>query len=110
MPSFFPHTTIEWRLEEPDAFRKLSTSLVEMALITGVVLRVLRALAFTYGHAGWLYFVLAFVLGTLILLGMVTAHLANFTVRSWLWRASAFALVEVAGEMLTSLCLIALHR
>src|SRR4051812_9515867 len=110
MPTFFPRTTIEWHVEEPPAFRRLSISLVEMALITGVVLRVLRALAFTYGHASWLYFVLAFALGTLIMLGMTTAHLANFTVRSWLWRAPAFALVEVLGEMLTSLCLIALHR
>jgi hypothetical protein len=110
MPSFFPRSTIEWRLEEPDAFRRLSTSLVEMALITGVVLRVLRALAFTYGHASWLYYGLVFILGTLILLGMTTAHLANFTVRSWFWRAPLFALVEVIGEMGTSLVLIALHR
>jgi hypothetical protein len=110
MPSFFPRSSIEWHVEEPPAFRRLSISLVEMALITGVVLRVLRALAFTYGHASWLYYGLAFVLGTLVLIGMTTAHLANFTVRSWFWRAPLFALVEVAGEMLTSLCLIALHR
>jgi hypothetical protein len=110
MPSFFPRSTIEWHVEEPPAFRRLSISLVEMALITGVVLRVLRALAFTYGHASWLYYGLAFVVGTLVLLGMTTAHLANFTVRSWLWRAPLFSLVEVAGEMITSLCLIAVHR
>src|SRR3954470_9187500 len=99
MPTFFPRTTIEWHVEEPPAFRRLSLSLVEMALITGVVLRVLRAVAFTFGHASSLYLVLAFVVGGLFLIGMTTAHLANFTVRSWAWRAPLFALVEVVGEM-----------
>jgi hypothetical protein len=110
MPSFFPRSTIEWHVEEPPAFRRLSISLIEMALITGVVLRILRALAFTYGRASWLYYGLAFIVGTLFLLGMTTAHLANFPVRAWGWRAPVFALVEVMGEMATSLALIALHR
>ena len=110
MPSFFPRTTVEWRLEEPPAFRRLSLSLVEMAIVTGVVLRLLRALAFTHGRASWLYYGLVFVAGTLLLVGMTTAHLANFPVRAWSWRAPAFAAVEVAGEMATSLILIALRR
>jgi hypothetical protein len=110
MPSFFPRQTIEWRLEEPPAFRRLSLSLVEMALLTGVVLRILRALAFTMGRASWLYYGLAFGIATLLLLGMTTAHLANFPVRTWSWRAPLFALVEVVGEMGTSLLLIFLRR
>jgi hypothetical protein len=110
MPSFFPRQTIEWRMEEPPAFRKLSLSLLEMALLTGVVLRVLRALAFTYGRASWLYYGLVVVLATLLLVGMTTAHLANFPVRAWGWRAPLFALVEVVGEMSTSFLLIALGR
>lgn len=110
MPSFFPQDTIEWRMEEPPAFRRLSLSLVEMALLTGIVLRLLRALAFTHERASWLYYGFAFVLGTLVLLGMVTAHVANFPVRAWAWRAPLFAAVEVAGEMTTSLFLIWLGR
>jgi hypothetical protein len=110
VPSFFPQTTIEWRVEEPAAFRKLSLSLPEMALITGVVLRLLRALSFTYWRASWVYYVIILVAGTLLLLGMTTAHLANFPVKSWGWRAPLFALVEVGGEMTTSLLLIALRR
>ena len=110
MPSFFPRNTIEWRMEEPPAFRRLSLSLVELALLTGVLLRIIRALAFTHGRVSWLYYGLVFVAGTLILLGMTTAHLANFPVRGWSWRAPAFALIEVAGEMATSLVLIALRR
>ena len=81
-----------------------------MALLTGVALRVLRALTFTHGRVSWWYYGLAFVLGTIVLVGMTTAHLANFPVRAWTWRAPVFALVEVVGEMLTSLLLIALRR
>jgi hypothetical protein len=110
MSSFFPRHSVEWRLEEPQAFRRLSLSLVEMALLTGVVLRLLRALTFGAGRTSWLFYGVAFVVGTLILLGMTTAHLANWTIRSWLWRAPLFALVESAGEMGTSLLLIALRR
>ena len=110
MPSFFPRHTVEWRLEEPPAFRRLSLSLVEMSLLTGIVLRIMRALAFTLGRASWLYYGVAFVTGTLLLLGMATAHLANYPVRDWSWRAPLFAFVEVIGEMATSLALIAIHR
>lgn len=108
MPSFFPQTTIEWHVEEPAAFRRLSLSLTEMALITGIVIRLLRALSFTYWRASWLFYAVIVVAAVLLLLGMTTAHLANFPVRSWAWRAPVFALVEVVGEMTTSLLLIGL--
>jgi SNF family Na+-dependent transporter len=110
MANFFPQHSVEWKLEEPAAFRRLSLSLVEMALLTGIVLRLLRALTFTHGRASWLFYGAAFVVGLLILLGMTTAYLANWTLRSWVWRAPLFALVEVAGEMATSLVLIAIRR
>jgi hypothetical protein len=110
MSSFFPRQTVEWRLEEPPAFRKLSLSLVEMALLAGIVLRVFRALTFTHAHASWIFYGGAFVVAMLILLGMATAHLANWTLRSWAWRAPLFALLEATGEMGTSLLLIALKR
>jgi hypothetical protein len=110
MSSFFPRHTVEWKLEEPLAFRRLSLSLVEMALITGIVLRLLRAVAFTHERASWVFYGAAFVVGAVILLGMATAYLANWTIRSWLWRAPLFALLKVAGEMGTSLLLIALKR
>jgi hypothetical protein len=110
MSTFFPRHSVELRLEEPAAFRRLSLSLVEMALLTGVVLRVLRALTFTHGRASWLFYGAAFAVGLVILLGMATAYLANWTLRSWLWRAPLFALLETVGEMVTSLVLIALRR
>lgn len=110
MPPFAPHQTIEWHLEEPAAFRRLSLSLVEMALVTGVVLRLLRAFAFTHGRASVIVAIAAVIAWGLILVGMATAHLANYPLRHWAWRAPIFAVVETAGEMLTSLLLIGLGR
>jgi hypothetical protein len=110
MSAFFPRHSVEFRLEEPAAFRRLSMSLFEMALLAGVALRLLRALTFTHARASWLFYGAAFVVGLLVLLGMTTAYLANWTLRSWLWRAPLFALIETVGEMVTSLALIALHR
>ena len=110
MSSFFPRHSVEWRLEEPQAFRRLSLSLFEMALLAGIVLRMLRALTFMHGRASWLFYGAAFAVGLLFLLGMTTAHLANWTLRSWLWRAPLFARVETVGEMATSLLLIAVGR
>ena len=110
MSSFFPRNTVEWRLEEPPAFRRLSLSLFTMAILTGIVLRLLRAATFTHGRASWLFYGLALVVGLVILFGMTTAYLANWTLRSWLWRAPLFALIETVGEMATSLLLIALDR
>jgi NADH:ubiquinone oxidoreductase subunit 6 (subunit J) len=110
MPSAFPRQTIEWHLEEPAAFRRLSLSLVEMALLTGVVLRLLRAFAFTHGRASVIVSIGAVVVWGLILVGMATAHLANFPMRRWFWRAPLFALVATVGEMTTSLLLIWLGR
>jgi hypothetical protein len=110
MPTFFPRQSIEWRLEEPRAFRRISRSLVEMAVVTGVLLRVYRLLLLTHGSNNWLYLGGTLALGLIFLIGMLTAHLANYPLRQYLWRAPYFALIEVASEMATSALLIAVHR
>ena len=111
MSPFFPHTTVEWKIEEPPAFRRFSMVIWEMALVTGVLFRLYRALAMTAGPAdNWLYFGGAFVLGLLFVLGMATLHLGNFPLKHWLWRAPAFGALEAAAESLTSLALIFAHR
>lgn len=110
MPSFFPRQTIEIRLEEPKAFRKLSFSLVEMAIVTGVLLRSYRLFVLTHGSNNWLYLGGAFAVGLAFLLGMAAAHLANYPLHQYLWRAPAFAFLEVLGEMGMSALLIALGR
>ena len=110
MPSFFPKHTAELKLGEPKAFRRFSYSLVEMALVTGVLVRVYRLVVLTHGSNNWLYIGVTFLIGTIFLLGMATAHLANYPLQQYLWRAPAFALIEVAAEMGTSAILIALGR
>jgi hypothetical protein len=108
--AFFPRQTIEWHIEEPRAFRRLSLSLVEMALVTGVLLRVYRSYVLIHGATGWLLFGGTLALGVLFLLFMTTAHLANFPIQRWAWRAPAFAALECAAEMATSFLLIWIGR
>src|SRR6476620_3552040 len=80
--------TSEWDLEEPAALTRIARSPVELALLTGVVIRLFRAL----------------VLTTIFLLGMATLHLESFPVREWPWRAPVFAVFETVGEM--AFCLL----
>lgn len=110
MPGFFPAKTASFKLDEARAFRRFSFSVVEMAVVTAVVLRVYRALAMTLAGANALYLGVSFAIGFVVLFGMVTLHLGNYTVRRWVWRAPLFALIEAAAESLTSLALIAAHR
>jgi hypothetical protein len=106
MPGFFPRHSVEFRIEEPAAFRRLTLSLVEMALITGIIVRLSRALALTVGSTSWIYLGSVFGLIAIFLLGMATAHLANYPLHQWVWRAPAFAGLEVLAEMATSVFLI----
>jgi hypothetical protein len=108
MPQFFPRKTTEIRIQEPRAFRRFSYSLIEMAVVTGVVVRAYRLVILTHGGNNWLYLGATFALGAVFFLGMVTAHLANFPLHQYLWRVPAFAAVEVAAEMVTSALLISI--
>src|ERR1041385_5184 len=110
MPSFFPHHTIELKIEEPQAFRRFSFSLVEIAIGTGVLVRLIRLVALTHGSNKWFYLASTFALGLVFLLGMLTAHLANYPLQQYLWRAPLFAAIEVAAEMATSALLLTVGR
>lgn len=110
MPAMFPRHTIEWHLEEPKAFRRFSRSLVEMAIVTGILARIYRVIILTHGSNNWLYLAAVTVVGVVFLIGMVTAHLANYPLHQYLWRAPLFAGVEVLSEMVTSALLLALGR
>ena len=111
MAGFFPTTTGAWKLEGPPAFRRLSMSLIEMAVMTGVVMHLYRAVALTNGPTrNWIYIATVVALGIVLLLGMATLHLGNFTLKQWIWRAPGFGGLEAIAEALTGLGLIALHR
>jgi hypothetical protein len=110
MPSFFPNHTIEIKIEEPQAFRRFSFSLVEMAIVTGVLIRLIRLFSLTHGSNNWFYLAGMITLGLILLLGMLTAHLANYPLHQYLWRAPLFAAIEVAAEMATSALLLTVGR
>jgi hypothetical protein len=111
MSQFFPKHTVQWHFEEPTVLRKFSLSLIEMAALTGVALRIYRALVITHGTtSSWFWVGGTFAIGLLVLCAMATMHLANYPVRRWLWRAPAFAALEAVAESLTALVLIGLGR
>ena len=109
MAQYFPRNSIAWRREEPRVFRRLSLSLPAMAALTGIVLRLFRWAGLEHAPAGsWWVILGGYALGAIILLGMATAHLGNYPVRHWLWRAPCFAIAEGATELAVSAALIAL--
>jgi hypothetical protein len=104
---FFPRETLEWHIHEPAPVRRFSLSLVGMALLTGVTIRLYRLLVLAYGGGVWFLFG-SIAIGLTILLGLATTHLGNYPVRHWLWRAPLFGAVEAIAEAATSALLIAL--
>lgn len=110
MSNYFPRQSVAWKLEEPPAFRRLTLGVAEMAIITGVVLRLVRSLWLTHGSTSWLSVGGYYAVFLLVLFGMATAHLGNFTIRKWAWRAPLFGAIEAAAEAATSLVLIAAQR
>lgn len=101
----------EWDGHGPSSFRKLAFSTMEMALITGLLIRVFRAFLLTNaGNDQPILLGAGFLVGAVFLFAMVTLHLGNFPLRHWVWRAPVFALLVAATEMAVSAGLIALGR
>lgn len=110
MNQYFPKHSVQWHFEEPTVLRKLSLSLIEMAVLTGIVLRLYRALVTLHVSTSWLLWGGSVAFGVLVLCAMATVHLANYPLQRWVWRAPAFAAVEAVAESATSLVLIAFGR
>jgi hypothetical protein len=111
MSTFFPKHSVQWHFEEPTILRRFSLNLWEVAILTGIVLRLYRALVITAGStSSWLWAGSTFALGLLVLCAAATIHLANYPIQRWLWRAPLFAVVEVAAESATALMLIGFGR
>jgi hypothetical protein len=99
------------RVREPAAFTRLARSLVDMALVTGIIARLYRAMVLSRSEsASGVYVAVTLTLGALFLLAMATIHVSRFPLREWLWRAPLFAVLEGLCEMLVSLILIAMQR
>jgi hypothetical protein len=109
MPPLFPREVVHWRDQSISALRRATLSLVEIAALTGLAVRLLRAAALG-PDMGVAWFVGGVVAGILLLCGALTAHLMNFPIRKWLWRVPAFVGIEVAAEAGMSSILIALRR
>jgi hypothetical protein len=107
MPRYFPRETVAWHLEEPRVLRKLTLSLPVMALITGLLVRLVRVGVSGLSVSWWGVFA-AVALGLVILLTMATAHLGNYPVKQWLWRAPLFGLAEGVAEAAVSAVLMAI--
>lgn len=101
----------EWDGHGPGSFRKLAFSTAEMAIITGLLIRVFRAFLLTHaGNDQPLLLGAGFLIGAVFLFAMATLHLGNFPLRHWVWRAPLFALLVAATEMAVSAGLIAIGR
>ncbi len=107
MPLLRPTMVLSnFELDEPTFVRKLSLNVVVMGLLTGVTLRLYRALILQAGWSNsWLWIAGTFVGGVGILFLLATMHLGNYPVRSWVWRAPLFAMIEAATEVSVSLAL-----
>jgi len=111
MVRFAPPTTGAWDAYEASAVRKLSRSLVAMAVITGVAWRLGRALLLGSGPTDSpLFFGAVIALGVLVFFGMATLHLGNFPLKRWLWRVPLFAVAEGLAEVGMSAMLISVGR
>ena len=111
MARYFPRDAIHWGEERLHPLRAFAMRTLEPAGVTGLVLRLYRALLLSAGaSAGWMAFVGGLTLGALFLCGMLTWHLGNFPVRRWPLRVLAFIVIEAAVEMGVSSILIAFGR
>lgn len=106
MAEFFPRSTLAWRVEATAPLRRLTLSLPQMALVTGIVIRLWRSFVLTHGSAeSWAWVGGTFLVGAAFLFLMCAIHLANYTLHHWLWRAPLFAVMESGAEIVMSLAL-----
>ena len=111
MARFFPRDVVLWSEERLHPLRAFAVRAIEPAFVTGLVLRLYRALILgATMSAGWVAFVVGLTGGVLILCGMLTWHLGNFPIRRWPIRVVAFVVVELIAEMGVSSLLIGLGR
>lgn len=97
-------TTTEHPVTGLPLARRITLSLVMMAILAGAGLRIYRTIVLDYGWSDrWSFIAGTFIAGAVFLFLMTTLHLGNYPVRSWAWRAPTFAVVEALTEIAVSL-------
>ena len=111
MSRFFPRDVIHWGEQQLHPLRAFAIRTIEPAGITGLILRLYRAVVLSAAAtAGLLPFIAALLVGILFLCGMLTWHLGNYPVRRWPMRLAVFVLIEVVAEVGMSSLLIGFGR
>ncbi len=111
MTRFFPREVIQWRDQHLHPLRAFSLSTLELAGITGILMRVFRSVVFTSTmSSNAAILILGMVVGVLFFCAMLTWHLGNFPLRRWPLRAAAFWTIEAVAELGTSSVLIAVKH
>jgi hypothetical protein len=107
MSPFFPESPFSGTRVD-SLLAKIPRSLIPMAVITGIVVHsyIWLVLARASVNFGWIALLLAFSGRFVLLLALSTVYLGNHPVRQWIWRAPAFAALEVAVEAIMVAALI----
>ena len=111
MSRYFPRDAIIWGEERLHPLRAFAVRTLEPAGVTGLVLRLYRALMLSLTASGGIVtFVAGLIIGVLFLCGMLTWHLGNFPIKRWPNRVLTFIVIEVIAEVGISSLLIAVGR
>jgi hypothetical protein len=107
MSPFFPESPFTGTRVD-SLLAKIPRSLIPMAVFTGIVVHsyIWLVLARASVHFGWIALLLAFSGRFVLLLALATVYLGNHPVRQWIWRAPAFAALEIAIEAIMVAALI----
>jgi hypothetical protein len=107
----FPRHTIAWKIEHKTTLRRFSLSLPLYGIACGILIRLYRwGVLALITPEGWGAILITIAVGVVLICALATGHLANFTLRSWRWRAPALGALIGAGEGLASLVLTLVHQ
>ena len=106
MREAFPRHTIAWKIEHLTTLRRASLSLPLYGIGCGILMRAYRwGVLALIEPSGWGSILATIAIGVILLCALATGHLANFTLRSWRWRAPLLGALIGVGETIASLVL-----
>lgn len=108
MADFFPRDVVHWADEHLHPLRAFSLRTLEMAGITGVLLRLFRVMVL--GTSSLFALIAGVIAASVFLCGMLTWNVSNYPLRHWPVRVLAFATIEIAAELGMSTLLIGISQ